>query len=343
MNTNHTAQILTISTPNPAQQRKNSKGGLREALGGVNFKHFLTKSPSESEGDFNEDIRHKMLLKLEKSDLRNKKGRENAHKLICSDNAVRLIHDAAKASAGDRDQYVDGLLALIEQYDSGATCTIRPICSAASREGLSANMLEKHIVPLMINLGIILRLSERACQWEIAERIGKKENPILRKARILFDVSDERLLLRKQQEKAADEARLLIIVKKQTALAQKRKQLALTAANAATEAARIAETLPEDQSTGTFVKNNLLPLVVVGLFAVVMVGGVLSGENTPGNSPAPENIQWSTLGNSGQQPVNPSQQPLTTPATAYESVWSAPQEENPQGKKRQAREIQEQP
>ncbi len=340
MNTNHTAQILTIPTPNPAQQRKNRMGGFWGTFGGLkNTQNPDYSSLNDSLGN-HVDVRKKLISKLEQADLRNKKGKEQAHKLICGDNAIRLIHDAAQANNGNHDHYVDGLLALIEQYDCSAACSARAICNAAAREGLSANMLEKQLWPLLIKLGIVLKLSEKSSRWESAEQIGKQENPILRKARILFDVSDERLLLRKQQEKAADEARLLIIAKKQTALAQKRKQLALTAANAATEAARIAETLPEDQSTGAFVKNNLLPLVIVGLFAVVVIGGVLSGENTPGNSPTPENVQWSTLGNSGQQPVNPSQQPLTTqgqplttPATAYESVWSAPLEEKPQGEK----------
>ncbi len=321
MNPGNSAQIIKIPTQTPGKSLENRMGGFWGAFGGLKNNQNRAIQPKTNHPEKHLDVRKKLINKLEQANLRNKKGKENAHKLICSDNAIRLIHDAAQASGGERDQYVDGLLALIEQYDCSAACSARAICGAAAREGLTANMLEKQLWPLMIKLGIVLKLSEKSSRWETAEKIGKYENPILRKARILLDVSDERLELRRQQSKAADEARLVVIAKKQVALAQRRKQLAMTAANAATEAARITETLPEDQSMSAWIKGNLLPLVVVSLFAVVIVGGLLSGDNNPGNSP---DQQWATLNNSPATPVNPEQLPLTQEATAYESVWSAP-------------------
>lgn len=330
----NTAQIIEIQTQTPRLPLEKHLGDFWGTFGGAENSQSATELSESDTPKAGGDMRKKILHKLEQADLRNKKGRENALKLISSDNGIRLIHDTAQANNGNRDQYVDGLLALIEQYDCGAACSARAICGAASREGLTANMLEKHLWPVMIKLGVVLKLSEKSSRWEVAENIGKHENALLRKARILFDVSDERLELRRQQIKAQDEARLLIIAKKQATLAQKRKQLAMTAANASGEAARITETLPDDQSTGAFMKQNMIPMVVMGLFAIVMVGGLLSGEDTSDNSAQSQNVEWAGMSNTataqvnyGQQPDNQWQQPLPAETTTQDSVWAAPTEE----------------
>lgn len=292
------AQLFDPSTAKTAQ---NPIGGFWGTFGGLfpaqNEAHLSeTDTPTP-----NELMHQKIKHGLERADLINKKGIESAHKLFISDTGLRHIADAVKANQGNRDQYIHGLLSLTQQYDSGAACSLRNICQAAANEGLSTNLLETKIAPILIELGIILRHSEKSSQWQHADKIGKHEQPWLKTAKSLLDVSDERLELRRQQSKAADEARLLDIAKKQALLAQQRKQLAMNAANAAAEAERIAATLPEDKSTGTWVKGNLMPLVIIGLFGAVMVNGLTQGTGTPGNSPSTLPTAMATFGNN---PVN---------------------------------------
>ena len=79
-------------------------------------------------------IHLKLLAALEQDDLRNKKGREAIHSLIIKSHSVRLISDTVKANNGSREQYVNGLLALVNHYDGGASVSIRTLATHAACE-----------------------------------------------------------------------------------------------------------------------------------------------------------------------------------------------------------------
>lgn len=301
MNTTPTA-INTQSSDAPTQKTpQNPIGDFWGTFGGLFSAQNDEVLTETDETQAHKSMHEKIRIGLEQTDLRNKKGIEAAHKLFISESGLRRIADAVQANNGNRDQYINGLLQLTQQYDSGAACSLRTICQAAANEGISTNLLETKIAPILIELGVILRHSEKSSQWQHADKIGKHEHEWFKAAKSLLEVSDERLELRRQQLKAADEARLLDIAKKQAALAQQRKQLAMNAANAAAEAERITATLPEDKSTGAWVKGNLMPLVILGLFSAVIVSGLTQGTGTPGNSPSTPSTALATFGNN---PVN---------------------------------------
>ncbi|WP_020396675.1 hypothetical protein [Thiolinea disciformis] len=313
MNTSPITKTITAPDPISQKQPQNPLGDFWGAFGGL-FPAQNAANLSENDSTvLSSAVHQKIRNGLEQVDLRNKKGIEAAHKLFMSEIGLRHIADAVKANQGNRDQYISGLLNLTQQYDSGAACSVRAICQAAAIEGLSTNLLETKIAPILVELGIIVRHSEKSSQWQAYDRIGKHESQWLKTAKALLEVSDERLELRRQQAKAADEARLLDIAKKQLALAQQRKQLAMNAAHAAAEAERITATLPEDHSPSTWMKSNLMPLVIMGLFGAVMISGLSQGTGTPGNSPSTPSTELASFGNN---PVNPA----STPANPHDKL-----------------------
>jgi hypothetical protein len=229
-------------------------------------------------------VQEKLLAELKKADLRNVKGRESIHSLIIKPHAVKLISDTVKAHNGDREQYVSGLLALVTHYDCGAPIALRDVCTQAATPDFSANLLQTKLIPLLVELGIILRLGERSYQWQIAEKIGTKPT-LLAYLKPVLDVESTQAL-RKQQAIAANEVRLLDLAKKQALIAQKRKQTTMQALNAAQEAERLAASLPVTPKTSMdWVKSNAMPLTILVLFSAVVIGGLIQPQGTPANSP----------------------------------------------------------
>lgn len=232
-----------------------------------------------------QSVQDKLLAALKQSDLRNQKGREAIHSLIIKSHAVRLISDHVKAHNGNREQYVSGLLALVNHYDCGASVSTRTLATQAAGEGLSATFLETKLIPLLIELGVIIRLSEKSYKWQIAEKIGTKPS-LLEYLKPVLDVESTQAL-RKQQANAANEARLLELARKQALIAQQRKQATMQALNAAQEAERLAASLPATPKTRVeWAKANLMPLVIMALLGAVVVGGVMQPTGTPANSPS---------------------------------------------------------
>ena len=246
-------------------------------------------------------IHLKLLAALEQDDLRNKKGREAIHSLIIKSHSVRLISDTVKANNGSREQYVNGLLALVNHYDGGASVSIRTLATQAACEGLSATFLETKLIPLLVELGVIIRLSEKSYQWQIAEKIGTKPS-LLAYFKPVLDVESTQAL-RKQQALANQEAHLLELARKQALIAQKRKQATMQALNAAQEAERLAASLPAtEKSPMEWVKGHSMALVILCLLGVAVVGGIVQPTGTPANSPQMTSItpnadiQHATLG-----------------------------------------------
>ena len=231
------------------------------------------------------NVQAKLLAELKKADLRTLKGREAIHNLIIKPHAVKLISDHVKANNGDREQYVNGLLVLVNQYDCGATIMIRALCESLETTELKSHFLEKKLIPLLIELGIILKPSERIYQWQIAEKIGTKPS-LLEYLKPVLDVESTQAL-RKQQANASNEARMLELARKQALIAQQRKQATMQALNAAQEAERLAASLPATPKTRVdWAKANLMPLVIMALLGAVVLGGVIQPTGTPANSPS---------------------------------------------------------
>ena len=244
----------------------------------------------------NDTTQYKLLAALEKADLRSQKGREAIHKLIMRAESIRTLSDTIKASSGDRKQYTAGLLALVKLYDCGASVSTRTLCTQAATDGLAVNMLESKIVPLLVDLGIILKLGEKSYQWQTAELIGNQPG-LLDALKSSFEVTPAKAALRAAQDAAHDEALKLRVTQKQAAIANKRKATALQAVNASQEAERIAASLPTNEGGAAgWAKQNPTLIIVALLAGIVAIGGQMSGESTQGNL----NVQMATLPTTAQ-------------------------------------------
>lgn len=231
-----------------------------------------------------DNMQEKLLSALEKNDIRNEKGRKAAANLIMKPESIHIIADAIKASSGDRKQFTAGLLALVKLYDSGASVAIRALCTQAATDGLTVNMLETRIIPLLVELGIILKLGEKSYQWQAFDKIGTKAG-LLDNFKAMLEVTPEKLALRAAQDRATDEARLLTITKKQAAIANNRKATALQAVNASQEAERIAATLPKgNPGAAGWITQNPGIAISLALVLVVVVGGKMTNDNTGSNT-----------------------------------------------------------
>ena len=239
-------------------------------------------------------VQEKLLAELKKADLRNQKGRESIHSLITQPHSVRILSDTVKAHNGNREQYVSGLLALVNHYDCSASVSTRALATQAACEGLSATFLETKLIPLLVELGVIVRISEKSYRWQIAEKIGTKPT-LLAYLKPVLDIESTQAL-RKQQAIAANEVRLLELARKQSLLAQKRKQTTIQALSAAQEAERLAASLPTPPKTSLdWAKSNAMPLTILVLFLAIVIGGVLQPTGTPANSPQLTNQTLPTL------------------------------------------------
>ncbi len=253
---------------------------------------------------------------LENDELINGKGMVSIAKLIKSDTSRAAIRHAIKSSGGDNQQYAEGLKVLIAQYNTSASISTRSLCDGASTSKVSRRFLEERIVPLLVELGIIIKAGEKSYHWQAWDKIGSKPGMLEAYIKPLFDTSETKQALRKQQAQAADEARMLQLARKQSAIAHQRKAALLNAANAQSEAQRIESTLPpEQESMGQWAKSKAMPLVIIALLGVVGVGGMLSGENYPGNTPATLAVDTATT---RQTTTTPQPQPLPVMAATVE-------------------------
>ena len=262
----------------------------------------------------------KILEALEQADIRNEKGRDAITKLIMQPESIRLMADAIKATNGERKQYTTGIMALIKHYDCGAAVSLREVSVIAATDTLTANFLQTRVIPILVDLGIILKLGEKSYRWQVAEKIGCKAG-ILDLCKSWLELTPEKQALRQQQASAADEERLLRLSQKQAAIAQRRKQAVMQAANNAAEAERIAATLPGDNTEpgiSGWVKTNPILTASMALVVFVVVGGNLSGSNIPGNAGTVP-IEIAAFGQ--QQPVTTLP---TTPTTAATTLPTTP-------------------
>ena len=225
-----------------------------------------------------------LLESLDKDELLNQKGISAIVSLIKRDDSRAAIRHAIKSTNGDKLQYAEGIKALVALYDNSAAISVRGLCEQAATDKAPRRFLEEKIIPLLVDLGVIIRAGERSNHWQAFDRIGTKAG-LLDNFKAMLEVTPEKLALRAAQDRATDEARLLTITKKQAAIANNRKATALQAVNASQEAERIAATLPKgNQGAAGWITQNPGIAISLALALVVVVGGRMTGDNTNTNT-----------------------------------------------------------
>ena len=237
-----------------------------------------------------------LLDALDRDEILNQKGTSAIVKLIKGDTARATIRHAIKSTGSDKAQFVEGLKALLSQYNSSAAFSVRSLCELAATDKTSRRFLEERITPLLAELGVICKTGEKSYHWQAWDKIGATPG-LLDALKSSFEVTPAKAALRAAQDAAHDEALKLRVTKKQAAIANKRKATALQAVNASQEAERIAASLPTNEGGAAgWAKQNPTLIIVALLAGIVAIGGQMSGESTQGNL----NVQMATMPTTAQ-------------------------------------------
>ena len=224
--------------------------------------------------------------KLEEHGTRDNKGKAAIASLLALESTIRemeLVADRLEVSP----RVIGKALALaMFTYRSGSPIKLKELIKACAVSELSDKQQSDYIYPLLVDLGVIVRESERLAYWQQWDKIGAKPSFFVAHVKPLFSTSGAKKEILKENDKALEQATKLKVIEKQNAIAQRAKLVALQAANAHAEAAKTLESVPSaPQSAGAFIKQYAMPLTVIGLLGIVVAGSVFSN-GTPANTVA---------------------------------------------------------
>lgn len=231
-----------------------------------------------------EDFLENLSSKLDESGSRNKKGQSAIAKILTSDNTVFQIENLADKLEVDALIVGKSLALAMFHYRSNRPIKLKELMKVLAVEGISERNIADHVLPLLIELGVIVKEGERVMYWQQWNKIGTKPTFFVTHIKPLFASSDAKRELLKENDRALEQAAKLKVVEKQNAIAQRAKLVALQAANAHAEAAKTLESVPSaPQSAGAFIKQYAMPLTIIGLLGVVVAGSVFNN-GTPANA-----------------------------------------------------------
>lgn len=232
-----------------------------------------------------EEFLENLSSKLDEFGTRDKKGKAVIAALLTQDATVMAIENLADKLEVE-PLIVGKCLALgMYHYRSNRPIRLKEFMKMLAVEGISERNINDHILPLLIELGVIIKEGERVIYWQQWDKIGAKPTFFNAHVKPLFASSEAKKALLKENDKALEEAAKLKVIEKQNAIAQRAKLVALQAANAHAEAAKTLETVPTvTQGFGAFIKQYGMPLTIIGLFGVIVVYS-LKDQGTPANTP----------------------------------------------------------
>lgn len=217
-----------------------------------------------------------LLEAIDNDEILNQKGTNAIVKLIKGDAARATVRHAIVSTGSDKGRFVEGLKAVLAQYKSGASISVRTLCDDAAIEGSSGKTLERNIIPLLVELGIIIKVGERSYHWQAAELIGNKPG-LLDALKASLANTPEKLAVKAAADRAYAEKRKLAADTKRETYALRRKEAAIRTQAAIQQADELAAANPTPASWLDSVKANPLPVAFVLLLAV----GIVSSMTTP--------------------------------------------------------------
>jgi hypothetical protein len=152
------------------------------------------------------------------------------------------------------------------------------LCEQASTEKVSRKFLEEKAIPLLAELGVIVRTGERSSYWQAYDKIGHKPG-LLDTVLSSFAATPEKLAAKAESERAYAEKCKLDTARKAEAFAQRRKEALMRTVNAAQEADKLTASLPVQPATiGDKIKANPAAAVLIALIAVGIGAAVMTSE-----------------------------------------------------------------
>lgn len=228
--------------------------------------------------DATENLLLQLSKKLQESSYRDAQGRAAIAKLITADATVRLIEASADKLGVEPLTVGRGLALAMNLYRTGSPIKAVELGAAITPEGLPSKFGYEHIIPLLVELGIIVKTGERSSYWQAYDKVGQKPG-LLAAVLSCFAASPERQAAEAEAERAYAEKRKLETARKTEAFAQRRKEALMRTVNANQEADKLTASLPgQPETISDKVKANPAAAVLIALLAVGVGAAVMTSE-----------------------------------------------------------------
>lgn len=242
----------------------------------------------------------------------NEKGKKAAISVIKSDGGRRTIVTAITTNGLDKTKAISGITAVMRQYQSGEVIRMRQMCedAAASTNGyLSRDFIERSVVPMLVDLGIIIRSGERSAYWQAHHLIGKKTN-LIDQCKRLFELTPAQRELKQLADQLYAEQQKLNALNKREITMQQQKQAYMRIATQSQQLAELAAQNPIHPTLWDKAKANPGATMILG----TLIAGVMM---TAINTSPPIDTPMPTVSAAMQ---NPSPQPDTAAVSAIETA-----------------------
>lgn len=155
--------------------------------------------------------------------LADEKGRKAAIAVIKSAQGRKIIVNTITTSGLDKAKVVIGLTLALRQYHSGQVVRIRALCEEIATEETPRKFLEVSIIPMLIEIGIIIRSGERSAYWQPHNLIGRTPG-LIATAKRLFELTPAQRELKQIADQTHAEQQKLAALKKREMMMEQQKQ-----------------------------------------------------------------------------------------------------------------------
>lgn len=214
------------------------------------------------------------------------KGRKYAMDLIKSDAGRKAVTTAISTQGLDQAKVVQGIIAVLGQYHSGQMVKLREMCDTAATGDLSGKWLERYIVPMLTDIGVLVRDGTRSTYWQPAHLIGKTPT-MLGRARAAFELTPEQKACRDAANLAhAEQQKLKALLRMENQMKEQKAAYARMAAHQQ-HLAELAAASPAKPGMLDKAKANPGATLLIGAVAAGLLVAMMAGQQPVNDAPIP--------------------------------------------------------
>lgn len=222
--------------------------------------------------------------------LADENGKKSAINLIKSDSGRHTVVNAITTNGLDKAKAVAGITALMQQYHSGEIIRIRQLCEAAAATtsgNLSRDYLERSVVPILVELGIIIRPGERSAYWQPHNLIGRPPS-LIDFFKSLFELTPAQRELTQLADQLYAEQQKLNALNKREMTMQQQKAAYMRITTQSQQLAEMAVQNPTQATLWDKVRTNPgATLMLATLAAGVLMAAMGNTPTTVSDAPMP--------------------------------------------------------
>lgn len=219
--------------------------------------------------------------------LADEKGRKSAIALIKSDQGRSIVVNAVTTNGLDKSKVVMGLTAVMRQYHSGHIVRIRALCEEIATEETPRKFLESSIIPMLVEIGIIIRPGERSAYWQPHNLMGKTPS-LIDLCKRLFELTPAQRELKQLADQLYAEQQKLNALSKREMTMQQQKAAYMRITTQSQQLAEMAVQNPTQATLWDKARANPgATLMLATLAAGVLMAALGSAPSTVSDAPMP--------------------------------------------------------